>query len=307
MWDRINAARPAVFRNTLPTAIAIALLLRLAWPLADPPSQMSWSTGAFTDPPSNALAARYEVEARRGEGQRTHSINVPERLIYPAYHSLAWIAYETMGVRRLSTVVLAALLGTATIAFLALAVRRGPGDYAAIVVAVIGATNSWLVPNSRMFTPEGIALFLLAIACFLAMSRRRMGWLAAGAIAAAAGTLREISRAHISSCALDLSPRTRRLEGCRERVHRSACSGFGMERRDLLSSPRRDHRMDWTKFRRRRGSFSPRIPFQSRLADAVQSAQRFLDAASHADRVAGRCLVCRAHAWLARHVSAPDR
>lgn len=187
----MSAKQPS-FSAALAIALAVALVLRLAWPLADPPSQMSWSTGAYTDPPSNALAARYEVEAGDGdgapaqtEGGRASTINVPERLIYPAYHSLARIAYEALGVRRLSTVILAALLGTATIALLALALR--PGDHAAISVAVLGATNSWLVPNSRILTAEGVALFFLAIACFLAMLQRRIGWFTAGAMAAAAG------------------------------------------------------------------------------------------------------------------------
>jgi hypothetical protein len=173
----------ADFRVVLPVALCIALALRIAWPLADPPPTMSWSTGAYTDPASNALAARYEVERQEA------AIEVPERFIYPALHSLARVAYQTLGVRRLSTVTLAALLGTATVALLALAVRRGPGPHAAILVAVLGATNSWLAPNTRVLTAEGVALVLLAIACFFAMSRRAVAWLAAGAFAAAAGFL----------------------------------------------------------------------------------------------------------------------
>jgi hypothetical protein len=144
---------------------------------------MSWSTGAYTDPASNALAARYEVERQEA------AIDVPERFIYPALHSLARVAYQILGVRRLSTVILAALLGVATVALLALAVRRGPGEHAAVIVAVLGATNSWLTLNTRVLTAEGVALFLLAIACFFAMSRSAIAWLAAGAFAAAAGFL----------------------------------------------------------------------------------------------------------------------
>ncbi|MFN8178646.1 MAG: glycosyltransferase family 39 protein [bacterium] len=174
----------ARFLAFLAVALGVALLFRFAWPLADPPEAMSWSSGSFTDPPSNVLAARYAVQGGPGR-----AIEVPERLLYPALDFLARIAYRTLGVRRLATVALAALLGTLSVALLSLALRRGAGERAAAAGAVLAAVSSWLVPNSRILMPESVALFFVLLASCLAISRSPAEWMAAGAAAAAGGLL----------------------------------------------------------------------------------------------------------------------
>lgn len=178
---RAFPARPT-FGLLLIAALAIAAVFRFAWPLADPPEGMSWSTGSYTDPPSNVLAARYAVQGRPGGATDDLA-----PLVYPALNALARIGYELMGPRRLATVVLAALLGMGSVAFLALALRRGPGERAALCGAFLAATSAWLVPNSRVLMAENIAVLLLLWATYLATSRRLTAAVASGAVAAAAG------------------------------------------------------------------------------------------------------------------------
>ena len=39
-------------------ALVVSLAIRVAWPLADPSSRLSWSNGVYTDPATMVHAAR---------------------------------------------------------------------------------------------------------------------------------------------------------------------------------------------------------------------------------------------------------
>ena len=173
--------RPS-FAALFGVALVVSAILRFAWPLADPPEGMSWSSGSYTDPPSNVLAARYAVQ-----GSPAGATFGLAPLLYPALQGLARAAYELMGPRRIATVVLAALLGVGQVALLALALRRGSGNRAALCGAFLAATSSWLVPNARILMPEGVAVLLLLGATYLAMSRGLVAAAAAGAVATIGG------------------------------------------------------------------------------------------------------------------------
>jgi hypothetical protein len=143
---------------------------------------MDWSSGSYTDPPFNVLAARYAVEEGAGGG-----IVAPGQWVYPAMHWIARAAYEALGARRLATVVAAALLGCVLVALLAILARRIAGDDAGCIAAVLAAVSAWFVPNSRILMAESVAVTLVVAAALAAVSRHPRGPLIAGAVAACAG------------------------------------------------------------------------------------------------------------------------
>jgi hypothetical protein len=147
--------------------LVVALALRLAWPLADPPQNISWSSGIWTDPPAITLPARYAVE----EGDCT-KVPLAARFVYPHLNGAARFVWELFGVGRVSGVVLAALIGTAAVLVLAAAVRRRCGDSAALLTLGLGAVSFWLVTYSRVLLAEGIVVFLLASSAYFALGSR---------------------------------------------------------------------------------------------------------------------------------------
>lgn len=168
--------------------LLLALALRLAWPHADPPAGLSWSSGIYTDPAANTLPARFAVEKP--------AIVPPTggaAVVYPLLNATAWAAYRTLGVHRWSEGVLAALLGVVSVGAMAAALRRGPGRTAMACALALGATSAFLVPYSRILMAELAAAPLLALACRLALGTGMWSLAGAGAVAAAAALLGKLN------------------------------------------------------------------------------------------------------------------
>ena len=96
-------------RAVLLTLALAGLGLRLAWPLADPPQAVSWSSGIWTDPPANTLPARWAIESDDPQ------VLIAERLVYPLLNAVAWGFWMLVGANRLSSVLLAVLLGASSL------------------------------------------------------------------------------------------------------------------------------------------------------------------------------------------------
>jgi tetratricopeptide (TPR) repeat protein len=161
--------------------LAAGFALRIAWPLADPEPRFSWSNGVYTDPPTMVHAARSAVllGSWTADGSR-------DLWIYPLMNGLTWLFYLPFGPGRLPTVVLAALLGTATVGALAWGLWRAAGPRVAELGAILGALNPWLVFYSRVPVAENVVALLLALSCVAALGRARRSWIAAGALGVAA-------------------------------------------------------------------------------------------------------------------------
>jgi len=161
--------------------LILGCVLRTAWPLADPPEFLSWSSGVYTDGPAIVAAARNDVIGR------DQQVNDSERHVYPLLHTMAQVAFQAWGPSRRTTELLAAGLGLGAVVLLAAAVRRAGGRTASLVALSLGATSWWIGSYSRILLAESVSTFVLMISCWCAVSRRRRELAAAGALAAAAG------------------------------------------------------------------------------------------------------------------------
>jgi len=162
--------------------LAAAFAVRIVWPLSDPPARLSWSDGVYTDPAAVTHAARNA--ALFGEWVRDDSRDL---VFYPLLNGITWAAYRILGVSRLTTQLLAALLGTLAVAGLAWAVGRGRGRGAGLLVGAAAAVSFWLAMFSRVPIAENLVAAILALACVAATARGRAGRFLAGFLAGLAG------------------------------------------------------------------------------------------------------------------------
>ena len=157
--------------------LLVGLVLRIVWPLADPADRYSWSNGIYTDPPTMVHAARNAV--LYGEWVTDYNRDL---WIYPLINGLTWLFYLPFGAGRLPTVVLSALLGTAMVGALAWGLHRSAGPRVALLGAVLGAFNQWLVFFARVPVAENLVALLLALSCGAAIGRSPRSQFLAGAL-----------------------------------------------------------------------------------------------------------------------------
>ncbi len=162
-------------------AIGLGLVLRIAWPLADPAEGISWSGGIYTDPPANTLPARHAIE----QGDWAFG-RIPERHAYPLLNGLTWLAFRASGVDRLPMQILAAMIGGLAILPLAAALRRVTGARTAAIGAILLSTCYWLTMYSRVHMAENVAVLLMAVASWLAVGKGPRRTTAAAAVAVGA-------------------------------------------------------------------------------------------------------------------------
>jgi hypothetical protein len=193
-------------RTTVIVAGLAGLALRVAWPLADPAADLSWSGGVLTDPPANTLPARFAIEY--GDWTR---VPIAERLVYPLLNAVAWLGYSAFGPTRLATQLLAAAIGIATVLALGGALRRsGPG--AAATGVVLGSLAYWIGMYSRVLMAENLVTLMLVVAALLALRPDRTSHAAAGALAVAAALFgKALAAAFLPGLALFLVLRSRRV------------------------------------------------------------------------------------------------
>ncbi len=182
MSSKSTARLPSPLRKAaIPAAIVLALLLRFAWPLSDPPPRFSWSNGIYTDSATMVHAARNA--AHWGEWVVDYNRDL---FIYPLMNFLTWLFYLPAGPGRLPGLLLSALAGTATIAGLAWGLRRTAGPSAAILGAWLGAAVHFLVMFSRIPIAENVVAALLTISAVLVLDRSTRSQVLAGGLAAGA-------------------------------------------------------------------------------------------------------------------------
>ena len=160
---------------------AVALLLRIVWPLADPAARFSWSNGVYTDPATMVHAARNATVF--GEWIVDYNRDL---FYYPLVNGLTWIFFQVVGPGRLATVILSALAGTASLVGLVWALRRTAGPRAALWGAVLGGINAWMVMYSRIPLAENVVLILLTLSSALVVGRSSRSQAVAGALAVGA-------------------------------------------------------------------------------------------------------------------------
>jgi hypothetical protein len=170
-------------RAAIPLLLLLALLLRAAWPLADPPTRFSWSNGVYTDPTTMVHAARNAALF----GQWTVDYN-RDLWVYPLMNVLTRAAYAVLGPGRLPSQVLSALVGTALVAALIWGLHRTSGSRAALIGGAIAAVNFWLTMFSRIPVAENLVAAMLAFACVASTGRTARAGALAGALGVA-GTL----------------------------------------------------------------------------------------------------------------------
>ncbi|MGH2571680.1 MAG: hypothetical protein ACRDGR_10660, partial [bacterium] len=168
-------------RAGIALAFAAAVLLRLLWPLADPPPRLSWSSGILTDPWVATLPARHAIE--RGDWGFEES---PYAAVYPLANGIAWSVWRAFGPGRLAYQVASTLVALAGLVAVVLALRRRVGERAALFAAILGGASFWLGMFSRAAVVENHVGALLAWACFFALRPSRAARAASGALAAIA-------------------------------------------------------------------------------------------------------------------------
>jgi hypothetical protein len=162
-------------------ALLLAVVLRLLWPLADPPPRLSWSSGVLTDPLAKTLPARHAIE--EGDWGFEES---PYAAAFPLTNGIAWATYRVFGPGRLAYQVVSTAIALAGLLAIVLALRRRVGDRAALLAAILGGVSFWLGMFARSPVAENVVATLLAGSCYFALGSRRGERVAAGALAAAA-------------------------------------------------------------------------------------------------------------------------
>jgi pentatricopeptide repeat protein len=162
-------------------SLALAFLLRVLFPLADPPPGLDWSTGSYTDPAAVTHSARNT--ALFGEREKGTS---RDYVFYPLLNWITYLVYEVFGVSRLATEVLSAVFGTATVAAMGWAVTRCRGKRAGVLATLFLAIADPLVMVARLPIAENLAGLLLSLSAGLsfgasAASLFFSGFFAAGA------------------------------------------------------------------------------------------------------------------------------
>lgn len=197
-------------RVALGAVLAVAAMTRGIWPLADPAEHLSWSSGEYTDPASITHAARNAVLF--GEWVRDESRDLA---FYPLFNGVTWVAYRAFGVSRLTTQLLAAVLGTITVLAVVVAVRRAKGTGTALVAGGALAASFWLVMFSRVPLAENLVVALSAAACAAARGRGGRSLFAAGLLAGAAAFLGKIHAVAFAAALLVfVALRERRAGAC---------------------------------------------------------------------------------------------
>ena len=168
-------------RFAIPACVLLAFALRIAWPLSDPPPRFSWSNGVFTDSSTMVHAARNA--ALWGEWIRDYNRDL---CIYPLMNFLTWLFYLPAGPGRLPGILLSVLAGTATVAALAVGLRRTSGPAAARLGALLAATVHFLVMFSRIPIAENVVAMLLTLSCVAVLHRTTRAQVTAGVLATGA-------------------------------------------------------------------------------------------------------------------------
>lgn len=167
--------------NSAPTVAALggvvlfALLLRLIWPLSDPPDRLTWSNGEIMDPASIVHAARNFTLF--GEWVRDSSKDL---IFYPLLNLMTAAAFKIFGVKRLVIQSLSALFGAATVWATAWAVSRMEGKPRGTVVALLVATCFWVAMMSRAPVAENLVVALLMVAAGFSLGQSKRDHLLGG-------------------------------------------------------------------------------------------------------------------------------
>jgi hypothetical protein len=195
-----------VSRAIVVAALLVGAVLRCAWPHADPPERLSWSSGIYTDPTSQTLAARATVEGRRAYAEDRVYLHA-----FPLANGLVWAAFRLLGVDRQQMQWTAALVGTAMLAAVAMAVRRAAGDRAMAIAAALGAVSYWTLMFGRVPLTEHVVAMVLAASAYFALGSGRRDAVIAGALGTAGVLLGKYHAApYILALALFLAWRSRR-------------------------------------------------------------------------------------------------
>ncbi len=162
-------------------AIVIGVFLRFAWIESDPSPRLSWSNGIFTDPPVMVHAARNVVLF----GQWILDYN-RDLWIFPLMNGLTRAVYAVTDPGRVPTLVLSGLAGLAAVAAVAWGIGRSLGARAAVIAALLGASNYYLALFARVPVAENVVAALMMAAAALAVRRRPTELAVAGFLGVAA-------------------------------------------------------------------------------------------------------------------------
>ncbi|MFN8176560.1 MAG: tetratricopeptide repeat protein [bacterium] len=168
----------ATWRRVAVLAVAVGAVLRIAWPLADPPPRTDWSNGIYTDPAVLVHAARNAVLF----GHWIVDYN-RDLWTFPLVNFLTWLLYLVTGPSRLPTVLLSGLASAATVGVLAWGLARSLGARAAAFGALLLAIGNFPVMFARIPLAENLTALLLVLAAVAALSRSARAQAAAGALA----------------------------------------------------------------------------------------------------------------------------
>lgn len=166
--------------------LLIALVLRIVWPLTDPPDRLTWSNGEITDPPAIVHAARNVVLF--GEWERDESKDL---VFFPLLNVVTAGAFALFGANRLVLQVLSALFGTGAIAATAWALRRSGAPSQFLAPALV-AVSFWIVMFSRIPVAENLVILLLAISAGFGLGETKRDFLLAGFFAGVAALFGKI-------------------------------------------------------------------------------------------------------------------
>jgi hypothetical protein len=168
-------------RRGIVFSLVLAAGLRFLWPLADPPPQLSWSSGVYSDPAAKTLPARHAIE--KGDWSFEQSPYVP---VFPLANGLAWLTFRSFGSGRLPWQILSTFASLAGLVAVVLALRRRVGERAALLAAIVGGASFWLGMFARAPVVENWVAALLAWSCYFALGRGPAERASAGVLAAIA-------------------------------------------------------------------------------------------------------------------------
>jgi len=195
---RTEALNRFLARCSLPLILLLvlgALALRASDLRADPPPDLSWSTGPYTDEALNTYSARNMVLYGHWRTDDFFPL-----VVYPLFNYLTLLVFKLLGVGFVQVKLLSLLAGAASVFVIYLLVKEDAGPLAGLLAGLALATCFPLVMYSRLGLVESVQiLFLLLTGLFYVRGLRRpwqMGL--AGLLGASTVLLVKVSAAFVA-------------------------------------------------------------------------------------------------------------
>ncbi|MBM3313715.1 glycosyltransferase family 39 protein [candidate division WOR-3 bacterium] len=178
---------------------ALALALRASDLRADPPPDLSWSFGPYTDEALNTYSARNLLLYGQWRVDDLFPL-----VVYPLVNYLTVVVFKLFGMGFVQVKLLSLLAGVASVLAIYLLVKEDSGPLAGLLAGLVLATSFPLTMYSRLGLVESVQILFLLLAGLFYVRGLRQPWQmgVAGLFGASAILLVKVSAAFVAPAML---------------------------------------------------------------------------------------------------------